>query len=327
MKSRFSQLVFAALAMMIPALHAGTFVENFSTDPIANGWQLHGNTSLFHWDATSQSLHVTWDSSQTNSYFHRPLGTVLTRTDDFRLSFDLTFTDYASGVTSNKPFAFPAAVGFFNFTNATHTNFSRGTGINATYGPRNIVEFNFFPAFDIYQPTIAQTVVATNYNSWLYNHDNLQPLTTGQTFRVTMNYTATNRTLTTTVTNNGSQYGPTQQIIIPTTFDYRCGTFSISSYSDVRDNASLLAHGTVDNITLITPTPPVQNLTGSFAGPVWQARFSSQTNWLYTLERTTNFSSWTSVSPATPGNGGNLTLPDNTPPATSAAYRVRSERP
>ena len=321
------RMLFAFIFTLSIPLHAVTFTETFVTNPFANGWQTFGNTNLFSWNSTNQNLHVTWDSSKTNSYFHRPIGTLLTRSDDFSLTFDLTFTDYASGVTTNKPFAFPAAIGFLNLDNATHTNFSRGTGVNATYGPKNLVEFDFFPAFDIFQPTLAQTVVATNNSSWLYNHDNLLEMTPGQTFRVTMTYTATNSSLTTTVTNNGAQYGTTQFIIVPATFDFRCATFSISSYSDIRDNASLLAHGTVDNITLVTPPPPVQNFTGGFIGANWQTQFISRSNWLYTLERTTNFQTWIAASPVTPGNGGTLTLQDTNPPATTAAYRIRAQRP
>jgi hypothetical protein len=319
-------LTLAPAAMLLDG-EAATFSESFSTPPAANGWRTFGKTNLFHWDSTNQTLRVTWDSSQTNSYLHRPLGTILTRADDFRASFDLTLDDYASGVTPGKPYAFPLVLGFFNLTDATHTNFSRGTGINATYGPKNLVEFNFFPEFDIFQPTIAQVIVATNNSQWLYNHDNLLPLTTNQTFRVTMNYTAANRTLTTTVTNNGVPYGAAQTIVVPTNMDFRCGTFSISSYSDVRDNASLLAHGTVDNLTLVTPPPPVQNLAGGFSNVIWRTQFTSQTNWLYTLERTTNFLAWTGVSATTPGNGALLTLPDSAPPTARAAYRVRADRP
>lgn len=328
MRARLTQL--ALLLILAAELRAVTFTESFATNPAANGWQIFGNTNLFAWDSTNKNLRVTWDSSKSNSYFHRPLGTLLSRNDDFSLSFDLTFTDYASGVTTNKPYSFPAAIGFLNLDNATHTNFSRGAGVNATYGPKNLVEFNFFPAFDIFQPTIAQVIVATNNSSgtnWLYNHNNLQDLTPNQMFRVTMRYNASSRTLTTTVTNNGVSYGAPQFIIVPTTFDFRCGTLSISSYSDIRDNASILAHGTVDNLTLVTPPPPVQNFTGSFNGTVWQTQFISRSNWLYTLDRTTNFQSWTAASPATAGNGANLTLQDTSPPASCASYRIRAQRP
>ncbi|MBE0545402.1 MAG: hypothetical protein IH623_29030 [Verrucomicrobia bacterium] len=313
--------------LALSVANAATSTEDFSTDPAANGWQIFGNTNLFQWDPTNQNLRVTWDSSQPNSYFHRPLGTILTRDDDFHLSFDLTFEAYAGGVRPGKPYAFPATIGFLNLDNATHTNFSRGAGINATYGPRNLVEFTFFPAFDVFLPTIAQVIVSTN-NTWLYNHDNLLEMTPGETFRVTMNYATATHTLTTTVTNSAGQYGQTQDIIVSApSFDFRVATLSISSYSDVRSQDSILAHGIVDNVTVVTPPPPVGQLSGGFLGANWQVQFLSRSNWVYVLERTIDLATWTEASTATPGDGATLILSDANPAAGPAFYRVRANRP
>jgi len=324
--SRFFK-VWLALAACFPImLSAATFTETFSTDPAANGWQAFGNTNLFHWDSTNQNLRVTWDSSQTNSYFYRPLGTILTRDDDFNLSFELTFEDYASGTTPSKPFAAPATVGFLNLDQATHTNFARGAGINPDYGPKNLVEFNFFPAFDVFLPTIGQVIVSTN-NAWLYNTDNLMEMTPGETFNVHMDYVAATRTLTTVVTNSGAQYGLTQTIHVPTNFDFRVATLSVSSYSDVRDIGSVLAHGTVDNLIVVTPPPPLENLSGQFIDGIWETEFASRINWLYALERTTNFTAWDAAVTDVRGNGHTLILTDTNPPAANVFYRVRANRP
>ena len=321
----------AAVCIVITAhlpltLSASAFTEIFSTNPALNGWRTFGNTNLFHWDSTNQNLRVTWDSSQTNSYFYRPLGTILTRDDDFALSFDLTFEDYASGTTPGKPFAAPATVGFLNLDQATHTNFSRGAGINPTHGPCNLVEFNFFPAFDVFLPTIGQVIVSTN-NAWLYNTDNLMEMTPGEAFNVYMDYVAATRTLTTVVSNNGAQYGLTQTITVPTANDFRVATLSISSYSDVRDIGSVLAHGTVDNLVVIAPPPPIESLSATFVNGQWQTQFTSRTNWLYTLERSTNFTAWETAETDTPGNGGTLTLTDTNSAAPTTFYRVRANRP
>ena len=83
----------------------------------------------------------------------------------------------------------------------------------------------------------------------------------------------------------------------------------------------------MDNFVVTLPPPPVQNLTGAFSNGVWQVQFSSQSNWLYTLERTADFQSWTNVSPATPGNATNLFLQDTNQPADQAFYRVSAQRP
>ena len=242
------------------------------------------------------------------------------------MSFDLTFQDYASGTTPGKPYDFEAAIGFLNLANATQTNFSRGAGVNPTYGPDNLVEFDFFPAFSIYQPTISQVVVSTN-NVWRYNNNNLLDMTPGQWFHVEMDYSGGARTLTTIVTNNGVQYGATQTILVPTNFDFRVPAVSVSSYSDQNATGSILAHGTVDNFVVTVPPPPVQNLIGNFTDGAWQARFLSRSNWLYSLQRSADFQSWTNVSPASPGNATNLLLLDTNPPADKALYRVEAQRP
>jgi hypothetical protein len=56
-------------------------------------------------------------------------------------------------------------------------------------------------------------------------------------------------------------------------------------------------------------------------------QFISRSNWLYTLERTIDFQSWTTVSGPASGNGTNLFLQDAHPPTDKAFYRVSAERP
>jgi hypothetical protein len=320
----------AFLVFRVTQLSATTFTEDFSAAPANHGWQVFGDPNLFAWDGVNQNLRVTWDSSKTNSYFHRPLGTVLASDDDFSLSFELLLEDYAIGTTPGKLSTFEIAIGLLNLDQATQTNFFRGAGVNATYGPKNLVEFNFFPAFDSFLPTIDQVIVSTN-NAWLYNNDNLSDLTPGETFQVCLTYMTADRTLTTTISNNAAQYGQTQTIVVPANFDFRVGTLSISSYSDAGQPpffaGSILAHGIVDNFTVTVPPPPVANLSGGFLGANWQVQFTSRPNWLYTLERTTNFTAWESASAATLGNGSTLTLPDVSAPSTNAFYRVRATRP
>jgi hypothetical protein len=320
----FSRLLLAGWLATVTGIPAAGLTESFATNPLAHGWQVFGNTNLFHWNSANQNLAVTWDSSQTNSYFYQPLGTILARDDNFHLSFDLTFSDYAIGTTAGKPYDFEAAIGFLNLSDASQPNFSRGAGISSTYGVRNLVQFNFFPAWLTYQPTIDQVIVATNYNSWLYN-DNLLNLASNQLFHVEMNYT--NRTLTTVITNNGAQYGGTQTILVPTNFDFRCDTIAICSYSDQHANGSMLAHGTLDNFSFTVPAPPVQNLKVGCTNHLWSAQFTGRTNWLYALERTTDLLTWSDTSFVTNSTSTNLFLPDSNAPLDRAFYRIRAERP
>ena len=50
-------------------------------------------------------------------------------------------------------------------------------------------------------------------------------------------------------------------------------TFSISSYSDIGDPYdSLYGQGTISNLTITLPPPPIQNLTLAQSNNLWQAR-------------------------------------------------------
>ena len=325
----FYQAVWISIVGLLTAASARAAVisENFSTTPQSGGWLVVGNTNLFHWNSTNQNLEVTWNSTQTNSYFYRPLTNILNRSDDFGVAFDLRLQDVASATTPGKPYDFPLALGFLNFTNATDPKFSRGAGFNATYGPKNLVEFNYFPPFSIYLPTIAESIICTNNNSWFYNHDNLQEMTTGDLFHVAMNFVGTTRTLTTTVTRNGTAYGAPQMITVPATNDFRVDAFSISSYSDQNASGSILAHGTIDNVVITVPPPPVQNLRGVITNGQWRVDFTSRTNWNYTLQRSQSLSQWTDTSGTINGTGAQISLTDtNSALPSSNFYRVKALR-
>jgi hypothetical protein len=60
---------------------------------------------------------------------------------------------------------------------------------------------------------------------------------------------------------------------------------------------------------------------------IWQVQFLSRSNWVYALERTADFQTWTPASPGVPSGGGMLTLQDTNPAMSWAFYRVRAERP
>ena len=79
---------FILFVTLLPA-QAAVFTEEFASPPAARGWRTFGDGSLFSWNATSQNLEVTWDSARPNSYFFRPLGTIVGKSDDFSFQFDL----------------------------------------------------------------------------------------------------------------------------------------------------------------------------------------------------------------------------------------------
>ena len=211
---------------------ADTTIENFAEDPLFNGWKIYGAADLFHWNSSNQNLVVTWDSARSNSFFYRPLGTVLTKSDDFSFAFDLRFQDIQVGVNPGRPFTFQAAVGFLNLAQATRTNFARGTGVNQADGPQNVIEFDYFPDSG-FGATISPTIISSN-NQFATTFNFPIELTTNDWFRVMMSYTATNQTLTTDIKRNGQPFNPIKEVILDGGFsDFRVDTIAVSSYSDI----------------------------------------------------------------------------------------------
>ena len=321
-------LVSLALAgwFALPATQAGatTITENFSSNPLQDGWQIFGGTNLFQWDSTGQNLEVTWDSSQPNSYFCHPLGTILTGDDDFSLAFDLQLNDAeASG------YGFELAVGFLNLAEATSTNFNRSTGENSP----DLVEFTFFPATAYSDATVWPVFVDTNSDfNWNGAGDYaIYAPTPSDWYHIVMTYTASNLTMVTTMTNFEQTSGVTiidpldlTNAIFPFT-DFRVDTISINSYQDDGLGDSIFAQGVVGNLVVTLP-PTVRNLAGAFNNSIWQVQCGTYTNWLYALERTTDFIVWSDVSTAN-GNGDILILSDANAPADKAFYRIRADQP
>ncbi len=289
--------------------------ENFANDPAADGWQTFGNASLFNWDSTNQDLAVTWDSSQPNSYYYHPIGEVLTSGDDFTISFDLLLNDAA--ITGGT---FELAAGFLNLSDATSPGFLRGTGYNAT----NVVEFDYFMD-PFYGDSLAASETDTS-GLFADIYDDL-PLATGTTYHVTINHIGGQPLVSAQVTVSNQPYSSLPSSYIEQGFgDFRVDTISVSSYSDQGAyGASILAHGTIANISVTATTRPITKITGNFVGSAWQAQFFSRAGWNYTLERTSDFQTWTPASPTAGGTDDTLTLQDTNPPATQGFYRVLAQ--
>ncbi|MDZ4818506.1 MAG: hypothetical protein SGJ20_05980 [Planctomycetota bacterium] len=318
---RFISLILLFAASLC---EAASWSENFASDPMARGWRVFGDASLFRWNSTNQNLEVTWDSSRTNSYFYRSLDTILGKEDEFQFSFDLRMAGISGGINPEKPFTFQLALGFLNFGTATRTNFIRGSGTDAG----NLVEWNYFPAFLQFAPTIAQVIVSTN-GQWFYNHDNLRELTLNDLFHVTMDFR--DQTLTTKATRNGLPYGEPQTIVLlGSGVDFRVDTLAVSSYSDVGQEpayeGSILAHGTVDNIAVVLPPPPITNLTIRCIEGKCQVQFQSSSRWRYALVSTEGFDSWRAVTTPAEGNDGIMILEDASPQRRAVFYRVEAAR-
>lgn len=325
----------------VQCVRAAIFTQNFSSDPLADGWKIFGDTNSFAWDSTNHNLSVTWDSRRTNSYFHLPLGTIVTRDDDFSIAFDLNLNDIASGIEPGKTGPLQIALGLVKFSVVSDSGFGRGS-----YGSApNIAEFDYYTDgyydFGVIYPSAAATVPSfiSGVDSYAYcpadisQFNNVLP--TNQTIRVTMSFTASNQTAVVTLTNNGVSLGNLPPLGLnsangfKTNDNFFADTFAISSYSSFGDDYdSVLAHGTVDNIVVTVPPPPMQDLAVSFNGSQWQAHFTGQNQWHYVLERSTNLTAWLEINSLDSTNANIvMTLTDTNIPADRAFYRIRADRP
>ena len=327
----------------VQLVRATTITENFSSDPATDGWKIFGDTNAFTWNSASNNLAVTWDSRRTNSYFYHPLGTIVTRDDDFSIAFDLNLSDIASGVEPFKTGPMQIALGFVKFSVVSDSSFGRGV----YGGAPNIAEFDYYTdgyydygSYGIF-PSVAATVPSfiSGVESFDYCPASISPfdnvLPTTQTVHVTMTYTASNQTAVVTFTNSGVALANLPSLaLIPdngfvTNDNFYADTFSISSYSSFGDDYdSVLAHGTVANLIVTVPPPPVQNLAVNFSGSQWQVQFTGQDKWHYILQHSTNLTTWVEINSLDSTNANvTMTLTDTNSPADKSFYRVRADRP
>ena len=110
--------------------------------------------------------------------------------------------------------------------------------------------------------------------------------------------------------------------------DYHLDTFAVESYSQVNSEppGSILAHGTIGNLVLVVPPPPVALLQVALAGGVGQVLFASRTNWNYVLQSSADFQTWVPAGPPLAGTGGNLILQDTNSPQPHQFYRIDAVR-
>ena len=313
----------------ITPVETQTTHEDFASSPLLKGWNTFGNPDLFQWNANTGQLDVTWNSARSNSFLRLPLGTVLTRKDDFSVALDLQLQDIEAGVNEGKPGTFQIAFGFQNRAEAEKPSFIRGTGDRSP----DLVEFNFFPDTG-YGPTVWPAVFSSggklNYTG--VSDFSIFELPTGIPMRVTLSYTASKETTAIDITTNGVAVGPQTHAPLAKNFaGFELDTLSISSYSDFGQSAfmpgSILAHGSIDNLVLTLPTSPIRSEQGSLVDGHWEHTLLSRTDWKYILESSSDLANWADASSSTPGTGSRITLKDQThSPAPHRFFRVKAVR-
>ncbi len=301
-----------AAASVLPA--GGTtplrFAESFAEDPTSRGWETTGESSLFQWDETAQRLAAQWDSSQPNSYFHRPLGVTLDTHQNFSISFDLELDSIEIGTTPGKSFTFPIAVGLIDLSQATREDFFRGSGIHPVYGHRGAVEWNYLPDSG-FGATISTGLISQD-NQWAFQNTFPLSLETQTIYRVHMEYNAANGKLETLMTADGEPFGSIKDALLSEIFlnplengftRLNVDTISISSYSDAGQSppeyaGSIQAAGYVDNIvveaTAAVPAVPIRQIQQT--EDTIQITFNGSAGRDYWLERTADFLDWIPIS-------------------------------
>jgi len=308
-----------------------TLFEDFSAQPADHGWQIHGDDALFNWDPVAEHLEVTWDSSRPNSYFHHPLGTVLSRADDFLLSFDLRLNSIAPGTTEGKPAAFQIALGLVEFESATRPGLFRGTGMDAEAGPRNVLEFDYFPDGG-FGATLSPVVVSGN-NQFVAEFAYPVELPIDQWVRIVLDYSAENGTLQSQVLSEDQIFHRIDPVTLTPEFnDFRFDSVAICSFSDEGQSpdfpqGSVRAQGVVDNLLVVLPDLPVDSLQGGWNEGSWTVEVRTQPGWEYHLERTLDLQAWTVVDTRTAVGVGRETFVDPAPLTGRGFYRVRAIKP
>ena len=206
------------------------------------------------------------------------------------------------------------AIGLLHLSDATNADFNRANGPSP-----NLLEFDYFPEFFFDGAPIPASVNATlldsqPFFSGLYEiFDNLT-LEPGVTYHIVLIHRAGQETITGTVYTNGVVLST-----LPLGFGngtvgaFQLDALSVSCFTDDGFGDSVLAHGTVDNLAVASP-PPVDSINTPAPGEV---QFTSDTNWLYTLEQSSDLQNWSPAAPAVFGNGTNLFLQATNPPPTN----------
>lgn len=320
----------AAVALTLAAAltaSAATLTEDFATDPVTSGWQAHGNTNLFQWNAAEQRLDVTWDTANPHSFFALPLGRTLTADDDFSFSFGYALTDALGGVREGRPGAMPVAVGLVNLGRVTTENFLRGAGKAADTLEVNLFPEGFIPGFGAVDPTISLIVFDS---AGKVDARFLFPIDLSLDFQggdVRVSYLASERTFEWNH-NYAGQSRLLPALKLPATFgDFAFDALAVIVWNEATSQFdSLLAHGSIDRVSVTLPDPPIGALRIVADSPATM-EFASQVGWRYTLEATGDLVNWDVLGGAEAGTGGVLQLRDTRRAQfPQQFYRVRAER-
>ena len=292
-------------------------VEDFSSDPLANGWAVHGDESLFKWDAWAGVLAVTWDSERPNSMFHRPLGLTLTEADAFAFAFDITLDKVKAGHLDGQPYTFEVALGLFNIDSAKADGFNRGTGTDSP----NLVEWDYFP--DTGFGATISSAVASAKSQFTAGFTFPAEMAAGETYSVRMEFDPAGRELKTFMLQNGTAWNEIKTVTLADDIaGFAVDAFSVSSYTAKGSELSLLAAGRVDNLAVAVARSQPRIVNARLADGQWVARSFGFDAVDDVLERSDDLREWQAVWNGVREDGFYLRLIDENPPVGGGFYRL-----
>ena len=292
-------------------------IENFSVNPLDNGWAAHGDASLFEWDAEGGALAVTWDSEKPNSNFHRPLGLTLTEADTFAFAFDIALDEVKAGHLDGQPYTFEVALGLINRKSAEADGFSRGTGSDSP----NLVEWDYFP--DTGLGATISPAIASAKSQFATGFMFPAALSAGKQYSVRMEYDPDERALKTFMLENGKVWKTIKTVALADDFvGFVVDAFSISSYTAKGSESSLLANGSVDNLAIGVGRSKPRIVNTRLADGQWTARSFGYGTADYLLERSADLRGWQPVRNGVREDGFYLRLIDENPSLGDGFYRL-----
>ena len=291
--------------------------EDFSVDPLVSSWVVHGDESLFEWNAEAGVLAVTWDSEKPNSGFHRPLGLVLTEADAFAFTFDIALDEVKVGHLDGQPYTFEVAVGLVDIESAKADGLSRGTGSDSP----NLVEWNYFP--DTGFGATVSPAIASGKSQFAAGFTFPAALAAGEKYSVRMEYDPGERTLKTFMLENSKAWKGIQSVKLQDDFSgFAVDAFSISSYTAKGTESSLFASGTVDNLAIAVDRSQPRIVGARLIDWQWRARTFGFATADYLLERSADLHDWQPVGNGVRSDGFYLRLIDEQSPDGGGFYRM-----
>ncbi|MBC8244471.1 MAG: hypothetical protein H8E20_08765 [Verrucomicrobia bacterium] len=292
--------------------------DDFSADPMANGWAVHGDESLFDWDAEAGALSVTWDSERPNSLFHRPLGLTLTERDAFAFTFDITLDDVKAGHRAGQPYTFEVALGLLNIGTAKADGFNRGTGTDSP----NLVEWDYFP--DTGFGATVSPAIASAKSQFAAGFTFPAEMASGKIYSVRMEYDPAARELSTAMLENAKAWKVVKTVRLPDDLTgFAVDSFSISSYTAKGSESSLRAAGRIDNVAVAAGRSQPRIAQTRIVEGRWRGRAFRLQSADYVLERSVDLRQWKRVDGGVNADGFYLRLSDETPLGGGGFYRLR----